>query len=367
MTQHSDAPAPPATEPSLQEFGETNDGDLGTDEARGREGLRAWHRFVGWFLWLCSLPVLAVLGSRAVPDDGITPVAQLVPFFTYALAAAVVLLVLAVTARRQLLSAVLVVCVGAGGFLAGSSFLPGEHAATGADLTDPRTLRLMTVNALYGSADAEWIVGTVRAEEVEILAVQELTPELDRELADAGLGELLPHQVTGKVETGSPAGSGLYSALPLRDERAGESSTFAMPSAVIDAGGLDVRIRLVHPVPPMPGDTTTWKRELAGLRQVTHADTTPQILLGDFNATYDHASFRDLLGGRFHDAWREKGVGLARTWPEGRSLPVLGTRIPALIPVDHVLVDDSMRVGDVRSRIVPGSDHRAVLSTVVVR
>ncbi|GAB3158941.1 endonuclease/exonuclease/phosphatase family protein [Myceligenerans halotolerans] len=371
MTHHSDGYAPPRAFPEPIRYGDEaphegdhSGGGYHDDERRGPTGPQ---RAVTWFLWICSAPVLAVLGSRALPDDGITPVAQLVPFFPYAVLAAVPLVVLAVMGRRYVLSLILAACVTVGGYVVASAFIPGEQQATGANPADAGTLRVMTVNVLYGAADAGWVVETVRAEGVEVLAVQELTPEFEEAMADAGIDELLPHQVTGKVESGSAAGSGLYSALELTEQQAGESSTFAMPSAVVDAGGLDVRIRTVHPVPPMPGGTATWKRELRELRQVTRADTTAQILLGDFNATYDHASFRDILGSRFHDAWREKGAGLERTWPEGKTFPLLDRQIPALIAVDHVVVDSSMRVADVRSRIVPGADHRAVLSTIVVR
>ncbi|MBE1874397.1 endonuclease/exonuclease/phosphatase family protein [Myceligenerans pegani] len=370
MTHHSDAYAPPAfPEPRRPGYGGPGDRNRDGEEYDGdrRDGPGRGQRIVTWLVWLCAIPVLAVLGSRALPDDGITPVAQLVPFFPYAVLVAVPLLVLAVMGRRYVLAVVLVVCVTLGGYVVASAFIPGERQAFAADPRDAGTLRVMTVNVLYGSANAEWIVETVRAEGVEILAVQELTPEFGEALADAGLGELLPHQVTGKVETGSPAGSGLYSALELTEQEGGESSTFAMPSAVVDAGGLDVRIRNIHPVPPMPGNIATWKRELREIRQVARSDTMAQIMLGDFNATHDHASFRDVLGDRFRDAWRETGAGLERTWPEGKTLPVLDTQIPALIAVDHVVVESSMGVADVRSRIVPGADHRAVLSTIVVR
>lgn len=326
----------------------------------------ARQRTIAWLLWICATPVLAVLGSRVMPDDGVTPVAQLVPFFPYAVAAAVPLVVLAVTGQRYVLSLILAVGVALGGFLTASAFIPGERQVADADPAEAGTLRVMTVNALYGSADAEWVVRTVRAEGVEVLAVQELTPEFGEAMADAGLDELLPHQLTGKVAAGSPAGSGLFSGLELTEQEAGESSTFAMPSAVVDAGGLDVRIHSIHPVPPMPGNTAMWQRELHDIRDVTHSDRTAQIMLGDFNATYDHASFRAVLGDRFRDAWREKGAGAERTWPEGRTLPVLNARVPALVALDHVVVDSSMWVADIRSRIVPHADHRAVLATIVV-
>ncbi|GAB4086999.1 endonuclease/exonuclease/phosphatase family protein [Myceligenerans cantabricum] len=366
MTQNTDAYGPPPAFPGPRGYGPGTYDDedyYGDDEP---EGPSTWQRIVTWFLWGCSAPVLAVLGARAMPDDGITPVAQLVPFFPYAVLAAVPLVVLSVMGRRYVLSLILMGCVTLGGYVAASAFVPTEHQAVTADPDDAGTLRVMTVNALYGSADPAWIVETVRADEVEVLAVQELTPELEGALMDEGLGKLLPHQVTGKVETGGAGGSGLFSALKLGGERAGESTTFAMPSAVVDVGGVDVRIRSIHPVPPMPGHTDTWKRELRDVRATARSDTTAQIMLGDFNATYDHASFRDILGDRFRDAWREKGAGLERTWPEGRTLPLLGTRIPALVALDHVVVDDAMQVAEVHSQIVPGTDHRAVLSTIVV-
>lgn len=371
MTHHSDGYAPPPAFPEPSRYGyeapheEDRSGREYHDDERS--GPTRWQRTVAWFLWICSAPVLAVLGSRALPDDGITPVAQLVPFFPYAVLAAVPLVVLSVMGRRYVLSLILVACVTVGGYVVASAFMSGEQQAISANPSDEGTLRVMTINVLYGTADAAWVVDTVRAEGVEVLAIQELTPEFEQAMADEGIDELLPHRVTGKVASGSPAGSGLYSALELTEQQEGVSSTFAMPSAVVDAGGLDVRIRTVHPVPPMPGGTATWKRELRELRQVTRGDTTAQIMLGDFNATHDHASFRDVLGDRFHDAWREKGAGLERTWPEGKTLPLLDRPIPALIAVDHVVVDSSMQVADVRSQIVPGSDHRAVLSTIVVR
>jgi hypothetical protein len=215
MTHHSDAyaPAPAFPEPSRPGYDAPEDGH---DEEHpnqyddaGRTGRGAWQRIAGWFAWICSLPVLAVAGSRAMPDDGVTPVAQLVPFFPYAVVGAVPLVVLAFTARRYVLALLLVATVTVGGYHVATAFIPAEQQAIGADPSDDGTLRVMTVNVLYGAADAEWVVETVRAEGVEVLAVQELTPEFEEALDRGGLGELLPHRVTGKVETGSAAGSGL--------------------------------------------------------------------------------------------------------------------------------------------------------------
>ncbi|WP_369370656.1 hypothetical protein AB1046_17945 [Promicromonospora sp. Populi] len=47
------------------------------------------------------------------------------------------------------------------------------------------------------------------------------------------------------------------------------------------------------------------------------------------------------------------------TWPER-------SRVPALFALDHVVVERDMAVSDVVAMQVPGTDHRALLATVVV-
>jgi endonuclease/exonuclease/phosphatase (EEP) superfamily protein YafD len=216
----------------------------------------------------------------------------------------------------------------------------------------------MTVNVLYGQADAESVVDLVDSQHVEVLSVQELTSDFEQALADAGLDELLAHSFTVPAEDG-PAGSGLWSSMPLTEQEELSGTTFAMPSALVDVGGTEVRVTAVHPYPPMPTEIATWHTELGELTEHVQADGTPQILAGDFNATYDHATFRNLLGSRFVDATREWGAGPAVTWPEGN-------RVPPLFALDHVVVERDMPVSDVVAMQVPGSDHRALVATVVV-
>ena len=78
------------------------------------------------------------------------------------------------------------------------------------------------------------------------------------------------------------------------------------------------------------------------------------ILVGDYNATPDHAQFRRLLRLGYVDAASQVGHGLVPTWgPEPRS----GL---ALFTVDHVLVDPRCAVLATSVHVVPGSDHRAL-------
>src|SRR5664279_1370340 len=57
----------------------------------------------------------------------------------------------------------------------------------------------------------------------------------------------------------------------------------------------------VHPRPPTDG-SPGWAADHRVVQQAAVAQHGPVVLLGDFNATLDHAPMRDLLGSGFHDA-----------------------------------------------------------------
>ena len=84
------------------------------------------------------------------------------------------------------------------------------------------------------------------------------------------------------------------------------------------------------------------------------------MLAGDFNATFDHAEFRRLLGRGYRDAAEQAGVALRPTWRVGRTLP-------PTVAIDHVLADRRIRVVSARSVAIPGSDHRGVLADCCCR
>jgi hypothetical protein len=74
-------------------------------------------------------------------------------------------------------------------------------------------LRLFTVNAQGGAADPAVILRILQSHNVDVLAVQELTPQMVRRLAAAGLAQLLPFSHLDP-RPGSP-GTGLWARWPL--------------------------------------------------------------------------------------------------------------------------------------------------------
>ncbi|RXR25650.1 endonuclease/exonuclease/phosphatase family protein [Oerskovia turbata] len=317
---------------------------------RPRPGGRA----VGLALWVLGGVVLAMTLVRAVPYDGVTPVAQLVSLTPWVVPLALLVAPAALVLRRRLLAMLCGVALVAQVAWVAPFFVPGQGIET-----DARgTLRVLTVNAYFGQADADAVVRMVHEQDADVLAVVELTAAFHDRLEAAGIEAVMPHHVDAKVGTGSP-GSGLWSRSALADPDTSEWSTFAMPAATVDVDGTPVRVTAVHPVPPLPEITDVWHQEMADLARRAHDEPLPQVLLGDFNSTYDHASFRAVLGDRFRDATRTAGHGLNLSWP-------VGERAPTFLDLDHVVVDEGMRVDDLDSLVVPGSDHRALAVTVQV-
>ncbi|MCV2491216.1 endonuclease/exonuclease/phosphatase family protein [Geodermatophilus sp. YIM 151500] len=221
-------------------------------------------------------------------------------------------------------------------------------------------LRVATVSLRLGLASAEAVVDLVRDRGVDVLSVAELTPDAERRLAAAGLGDLLPHACVRRARAGSveSASGAVWSRLPL--EAAGAvPGTYEQPTARLVPGTLDggppVEVTAVHSAAPATGPRSVrdWTRDLAALP--VPRPGALRVLAGDFNATADHAAFRRVLAAGWLDAAQAAGRALAWTWRPLR-LPM-----PRLT-LDHVLVDPRITVAGVGFARLAGSDHRAVVA-----
>jgi endonuclease/exonuclease/phosphatase family metal-dependent hydrolase len=210
-----------------------------------------------------------------------------------------------------------------------------------------RVLRVFTLNMFVGRADAGVVVDRVRQVGADVLFLQELSAEAVSRLKQAGLDDLMPHS---RIER--RAASGIYAKFPL----GGAPVQQAQPSALLGLpGGEAVELVCVHPPPPTRkyGGPRRWREALAALPP---PGALPRVVAGDFNATQDHAVFRDVLRLGYADAAAQTGCGLSPTWGRpGRS---------ALLTLDHVLVDRSCAVLKYSVHFIPGSDHRAVCAEI---
>jgi endonuclease/exonuclease/phosphatase family metal-dependent hydrolase len=215
-------------------------------------------------------------------------------------------------------------------------------------------LRVLTLNLFGGQADADAVVARVREVAADVLFAQELTHEAATRLKQAGLDDLLPH--TTLDLRGGPRGSGIYSRFPLSEGPLVPYAHAAQPTALLTLpGGETVDLICVHPCAPtrQRAGVARWRRELGALPP---PGDRPRVVAGDFNATMDHATFRDVLRLGYADSARQAGKGLVPTW----GLPGRG----AVLTLDHVLVDRACAVLGYSVQAVPGSDHRAVYAEI---
>ena len=232
----------------------------------------------------------------------------------------------------------------------GSADVP--RAADGA----PR-LRVVTANVLSANPDLERLTASLRALRPDVLVVVELRPRVLEALRRGGVLDDLPHTTT----SGRPGDVELFSRLPLRDVEHTEAvDGQPQPRAVVEVGGVEVRVRGAHPLPPVHGSEDEGRASLEGLRDEVRAERLPLVVAGDLNGDRDFPLFRALLDEGLRDAAEERGRGLSRTWPQ---------RLP-LLALDHVLVRDGrggrLVVRAQREAELPGSDHRAVVADLAV-
>lgn len=298
--------------------------------------------------------VLLVLAGSAPLAAGLLPSAPLAPVLAAGAAWAplptALLLLVAAGLRLRLVAglAMLSLTVQAAMLL---PLVVGERAPGGPALT------VMSVNLHVGYASTQQVVAEARRHDVDVLAVQELTPYAVEAMQEAGLEELLPYSVVHAG--GGPSGSGLWSRHELTPATAWDTS-FRSSAGRLQWRGLELTVQSVHPYAPAARDARQWERDLLLLQAAADADpATPRtVVAGDLNGTLGHQQIRRLLEGRWRDAAELAGAGQLRTWTPSR-------RLPALIDLDHVLVPPGLAVRSVRAVTIVGSDHRAVVARLV--
>lgn len=347
------------------------------------------------FAWrLLALAVLVPVASlsifRAIPAQWPTPVVQLLSFTPWMVVPAVLALGLALAGRRVWVNAAAAVLLAAQLFwlfpLDAGRSLPGQSAAA-------TSLTAMNINSEFGQADAAEIVRLVRENGVDLLTVQEHTQDLEDSLASEGLGSLLPHRISSPTDDG--AGSAIYSAHPMQALGVLPDTPFQMPTvrlAIEDTGRTStLDVTNVHALPPVDVRVAQWRSDLAALGRLaaqdrpaagtaaspaagtaagTAAHGSPpglpanRLLIGDFNATYDHSEFRAVLDGgangsglKLVDVGTAAGLRLVPSWPmEGMPLPG--------ITIDHLVTSPQIASSGYAVHRIPGTDHAAVLATL---
>jgi endonuclease/exonuclease/phosphatase (EEP) superfamily protein YafD len=317
----------------------------------------AWRRMLTWkglvagafIVPFAAWALVRLLGL----EDHAWPLVAAMAYTTYAALLALLPVALALALRRWVvagIAALVALCLAA-------CVVP--RGLGGPDRAHGPALRAMTSNLRVGGADPGTLVALVRRQGVDLLALQEFTPRAEEALRDAGLERLLPYHAAYPVD--GVGGAALYSRYPLRDTGFRPLPPFfGQAYATLDVpGAVPVLVESAHPCAPSdPSRITDWRHDLAAEpRAIPHGPV--RLLLGDFNATLDHAPLRALIGSGYRDAASVVGAGFVPTWPyDGRLLPKT--------TIDHVLADQRIGVRRVSAYPIPDTDHRALFAELTL-
>lgn len=121
---------------------------------------------------------------------------------------------------------------------------------------------------------------------------------------------------------------------------------------------------LVHPpTPQVEARFIERNQELSLIASEIKGLTGPTVLVGDFNCGPWSKSFAELLKSGLKDS--EQGFGPQPSWPARIGRVVEKVAIPPLVPIDHVLVSDDIRVVSRSSGPAIGADHLPVFVQMI--
>lgn len=323
--------------------GSTPERDRSGSGWRGRLHLYAWA--VLTLLWLVLAAWLLRLGEAVTVVWALSAGLHLVLLTAWPVLAVGVLL------RRRPLAIAAAVTVLAQLAVAWP-LLPWPHRLD--DIGRP--LHIASLNAYVDNQDLDRAARQLVDEAPDVLVVQEFTFHAQAAFRRAGFSTVFPHRI--EHPNAGTAGQAIYSRYPLREVRVSRLQD-VVAATVTRPGGRRLRVFSVHAFAPQTGDPGVWQREIHALDRALSATPGQWVALGDFNATLDHRTYRDLLHDGHRDAHVVTGRGLARTWPEGKGVPPLAL-------IDHAVLGPGVEVARTWERTIAGSDHRMIGAALVL-
>ncbi len=257
---------------------------------------------------------------------------------------------LALPKKRFVITAIFVVCLSIHGFEVYRS-----QAAADVLIEDQRAaVKVMSSNLLAHNSDYGTYIKQLNEVAPDVLVFQEYSLGWDnflsKELVD------YPYRVT--VPLDHPFGIAVYSKLEIVEDRIVNLMSKGRPSiqVVVEKNGKQLNVFGTHPPPPVSNELY-WERNqhLLRIAEITEVIDGPMIVVGDLNVTPWSHHFREFVkAGKLRDGRR--GHGILPTWPAQSAL--------LRIPIDYVVVNDSVNVTSMDTSGIIGSDHRAIWAEV---
>ena len=251
----------------------------------------------------------------------------------------------------------------------GGFFLPKPN------LPEPeKSITVMTYNVLGYRPDAQASIDVIRAEDVDIVLLQEVNPTLAKAYKKQ-LKEQYPYQILDPQE--AVFGMGVLSKYPIQllDDRL-DMGWVGVPQILkVDWGENEFILVNFHMNVVSTRSRTTINdftsyRNLQAIVLMEYAKQTdlPLVVAGDANTVFLSEVY-EIITAELIDTWVEAGFGLGHTFPgsdiPGSSRPRFGSLyVPKwLVRIDYVFVSDDWGVASAMLAEFDGvSDHRGVIA-----
>ncbi len=218
----------------------------------------------------------------------------------------------------------------------------------------PDAVTVMTANVLADGSDPAPLASQVRSFNPDILFLQEANSDFLSRFETSP--ELEPWGYRSHREPDASRGVVVWSKWPLADIEFASLGLYQSVTTTVALSDQQVDLIAVHVASPTdPDEILEWRSELSSLAALPAGG--PTLMAGDFNATEDHAPFRNLLAQGWTDVHDNKGCGLDQTWPTS-TLPFPVMRL------DHILVSEDIKVLSADVVSIPNSDHLAVVAKI---
>ncbi len=311
-------------------------------------GLRRACELAGW---LATAAAGLLLLTQTFGWNGSQFVATMQALTPYLLLTAVPVAGLArwATADRLAVTASL---VGVGGLILAAPLV----FAAGPPAPDPAAteVTVAAVNLFFSNPVVDDAATALLAHDADAIVFSEFTAEHQVALRAHPLSVAYPYKIE---RVGLFAGGmALWSRYPIKEGERPDTVNYTLD---ITMEGPDGPVRLLGVHPPTPiSFFDGWVEDLATFGGLGADARQPTLIIGDFNASYWHPPFRDLLRQGFTDAHTAHDRGFSTSWPTDRWFP-------SFVRLDHALTGNGLTSTEVEDFTVPGSDHRGLVVSVV--
>ncbi len=302
--------------------------------------------------WSVTAAVGAVMLTQAVGFGGSSLLATIHALTPYSLP---LIAVVAATAglKRSLALALTAAVVGSATLvLAFPIAFPASQPSPRADATE---LRAASINLLFSNPVVADVADDLADRDLDVVVFIEYTVEHADTLLIHPLADRFPYKINRDGVFGG--GMAMWSRFPIEENDPEEPIDRTIDATLKGPDG-DVFVLAVHPPTPIH-DLDGWRHDLGLFGEVADAADDPTLVIGDFNASWWHPAFRDLLDRDLFDAHMANGRGWSTSWPTDEP-------VPPFVRLDHALTGNGLVSTGVTDFRIPGSDHEGFVVTVTM-